>query len=423
MVIKKFQAKTEAEAIVLAKKELGDDITVIHSRNVKPKGFFSFFKKMQVEITVAKDEEDVKRDTDNIKEGVAAIDAARAAAEERAAARESASEKKVREKPAAPQEGRNIDLKADSKADSLAVEARLDNIQSLLEQKLSMQEKERKAEPQKIKEEKDDAKTKELMDFTKLLYNTLIDNEVDEKFANELIGEVEQNFGSNVNVEHILSHIYQKVILKFGKPETIEQADKGAKAVFFIGPTGVGKTTTLAKLASRFKLTDNKRIALFTTDTYRISATDQLKTYANIMGVPFHVIYTPEELLEEYERYKEYDYILIDTAGHSPHNTEQKEDMEKFIHVLDGVAQTENYLVLSATTKYKDLLKICDVYREMTGYRLIFTKLDETECHGNLLNVRMHTMAPMSYVTNGQNVPDDIEVFNPQNAVKRLLGG
>ena len=415
MVIKKFQAKTEAEAIVLAKKELGDDITVIHSRNVKPKGFFSFFKKMLVEITVAKDEENVKSEKENIKEGVAAIDAARAAAEEKAAAA----------KPAAPKQDKiKNEVNASAEAEKRAVEARLDNIQSLLEQKLSVQEKEKKTEPEKnVKQEADDLKTKELMDFTKLLYNTLIDNEVDEKFANELIGEVEQNFGSNVNVEHILSHIYQKVILKFGKPETIEPADRNAKAVFFIGPTGVGKTTTLAKLASRFKLTDNKRIALFTTDTYRISATDQLKTYANIMGVPFHVIYTPEELVEEYERYKDYDYILIDTAGHSPHNTEQKEDMEKFIHVLEGVAQTENYLVLSATTKYKDLLKICDVYREMTGYRLIFTKLDETECHGNLLNVRMHTMAPMSYVTNGQYVPDDIEVFNPQNAVKRLLGG
>ena len=423
MVIKKFQGKTEAEAIVLAKKELGDDITVIHSRNVKPKGFFAFFKKMLVEITVAKDEEDEKREKDSIKEGVAAIDAARAAAEEKAAAKKNVPEKKPAEK-AATAEGRSIDLKADAKADSLAVEARLDNIQSLLEQKLSVQEREKKAEAEKsVKPEQDDAKTKELMDFTKLLYNTLIDNEVEEKFANELIGEVEQNFGSNVNVEHILSHIYQKIILKYGKPETIEPAERNAKAVFFIGPTGVGKTTTLAKLASRFKLTDNKRIALFTTDTYRITATDQLKTYANIMGVPFHVIYTPEELLEEYERYKDYDFILIDTAGHSPHNTEQKEDMEKFIRVLEGVAQTENYLVLSATTKYKDLLKICDVYREMTGYRLIFTKLDETECHGNLLNVRMHTMAPMSYVTNGQNVPDDIEVFNPQNAVKRLLGG
>ncbi len=415
MVIKKFQAKTEAEAIVLAKKELGDDITVIHSRNVKPKGFFSFFKKMLVEITVAKDEENVKSEKDNIKEGVAAIDAARAAAEEKAATVKSAAPK--------PEKAKN-EVNASADAEKRAVEARLDNIQNLLEQKLSVQEKEKKAEPEKnVKQEADDLKTKELMDFTKLLYNTLIDNEVDEKFANELIGEVEQNFGSNVNVEHILSHIYQKVILKFGKPETIEPAERNAKAVFFIGPTGVGKTTTLAKLASRFKLTDNKRIALFTTDTYRISATDQLKTYANIMGVPFHVIYTPEELVEEYERYKDYDYILIDTAGHSPHNTEQKEDMEKFIHVLEGVAQTENYLVLSATTKYKDLLKICDVYREMTGYRLIFTKLDETECHGNLLNVRMHTMAPMSYVTNGQNVPDDIEVFNPQNAVKRLLGG
>ena len=257
----------------------------------------------------------------------------------------------------------------------------------------------------------------------KLLHNTMLDNEVDEKYAKEIIDEIEQINKPNMPFDYALANIYQKMILKFGKPSSITPASSGIKMVFFIGPTGVGKTTTIAKIASIFKVDQKKQVALLTADTYRIAAAEQLRTYANILEVPFRIIYTVEEVEKAMEDFRGYDYILIDTAGHSHQNTTQKDSMRNLIHSMDGKAEKEVYLVLSATTKYRDLISIADSYKEMTDYKLIFTKLDETTTLGNLLNLRLYTDAELSYVTYGQNVPDDIEEFNPQGTVKQLLGG
>jgi flagellar biosynthesis protein FlhF len=158
-------------------------------------------------------------------------------------------------------------------------------------------------------------------------------------------------------------------------------------------------------------------------DTFRIAAAEQLHTYANILEVPFRVIYTIEELENALGDFKDFDYLFVDTAGHSHQNEAQKEAMSAFVHCVDGIAEKEVFLVLSATTKYKDLMMIADSYREMADYKLIFTKLDETTTFGNLMNLKLYTGASISYVTYGQNVPDDIEKFNPQKTVKQLLGG
>lgn len=213
------------------------------------------------------------------------------------------------------------------------------------------------------------------------------------------------------------------MVLKFGQLSSITPAEEGPKVVFFVGPTGVGKTTTIAKIASKFTVDSKKKVALFTTDTYRIAAVEQLRTYANILEVPFFVIYSPEELQSELKNFSKYDYVFVDTAGHSVQNEAAKADMAEFIHSVKEIAESEVFLVLSATTKYKDLLNIADTYTQITEYKLIFTKLDETTTLGNLLNVRLHSGAPMSYVTCGQNVPDDISYFNVQSTVKQLLGG
>ncbi len=406
MVIKKYTAKTEEEAVELAKKELGEDITVIHSRNVKPRGFFAFLKKMQVEITVAKEEE-AARPVNQARDAVMEINRLR---------EKSGKDEDI---PAASAEIK----KAPQSLSEAAVEEKLENIQNLLEQKLKghSESVKDKKQPAEGSGHEADEKSKELVEFCRLLYNTLVENEVSERVANELVDDIKQNCADDMQMEHVLSHIYQKIILKFGRPGLISPAEKGPKVVFFIGPTGVGKTTTLAKIASKLRLSMDKRVILFTTDTYRISATDQLKTYAGILGTPFHIIYTPDELKENYEKYKEADYILIDTAGHSHNNEEQKKEMSTFLNVLKDEAECEYYLVVSATTKYKDLLAIADAYKELADYRLIFTKLDETKEVGNLLNLRLHTSASMSYVTNGQNVPDDIEEFNPQAMARGLL--
>lgn len=402
MIIKKFQGKTEAEAEALAKKELGENFTIIHVKNIKPTGILRIFKRTLVEMTVAKEEE---LELAQSKPGA-----------------ESKGEVSVEKKDDTALQSKPIALMKDvTDKSEKGVEEKLESIQNLLEEKLKKQEEAPK-ENVKMQEEKN-TQSDELLGFVKLLYNTMLDNEVSERYANQMIDEIEQNFNKDVQIEYVLSHIYQKMILKFGKPEGITPAAKGPKIIYFIGPTGVGKTTTLAKIASQFRLAENKNIALFTTDTYRISATDQLKTYANILGVPFQVIYSIDEILSNFELYKEYDYILVDTAGHSHHNAEQKQTMNEFIHAFDEKAETEVYLVLSTTTKYRDLISIADSYSELTKYKLIFTKLDETTTYGNLLNLRLHTMAPMSYVTCGQNVPDDIDMFHPQETVKKLLGG
>ena len=132
---------------------------------------------------------------------------------------------------------------------------------------------------------------------------------------------------------------------------------------------------------------------------------------------------TANPMKQAAEDFKDYDYIMVDTAGHSLHNDELKQDVESYIRVLEDIIECENFLVLSATTKYRDLIEIADAYSEMVAYRLIFTKMDETGATGNLYNIRLRTGAPMSYITNGQDVPDDIEVFNPQKIVRALLGG
>ena len=133
-------------------------------------------------------------------------------------------------------------------------------------------------------------------------------------------------------------------------------------------------------------------------------------------------LYT-EELQTAIDDYWDCDYIFIDTAGRSHQNAEQLEKMKEMVGGLKRPEDYQVFLVLSATTKYRDLQKIADCYGKIAKFELIFTKLDETEAVGNLLNIKLYTDAPIAYVTCGQNVPDDMEMFNPQKTVKQILGG
>lgn len=393
MIIKKFQGKTEDEAVKAAKKEMGENVVVMNVKNIKKKGLFAFLKPQIVEVTVALEEN------------------------ERESRRQVVTQEEV--KMPTPMSGDII--KETAAKENLAIEEeigkRLDSLQSYLEQRLQLNEEER------MEEDKEPEVESEIMVLQKLLYNTMISNEVDEKYANEIIDEIEKINAQNATIDQLLESVYQRMVLKFGQTESITPATEGPKIIFFVGPTGVGKTTTIAKIASRFSLELKKKVALLTSDTYRIAAVEQLRTYANIMEVPFQVIYAPEELQEAIKNFSKYDYIFVDTAGHSPQNESQKEDIAAFIRVAEAMAEIEVFLVMSATTKYRDLIAIADAYTKVTKYKLIFTKLDETSTLGNLLNVKLYSQAPMSYVTYGQNVPDDIDYFSVQSTVKQLLGG
>jgi flagellar biosynthesis protein FlhF len=183
----------------------------------------------------------------------------------------------------------------------------------------------------------------------------------------------------------------------------------------------VGKTTTIAKIASDYVVEEKKKVALLTSDTYRIAAVDQLRTYANILEVPFCVIYSEDDVKEAIQEFAEYDYVFVDTAGHSHQNEEQLNHMKRLVEVVQEAGDSQFFLVLSATTKYRDLQKIVSCYNQVADYQLIFTKLDETDVLGNLLNLKLYTDKSIAYVTHGQNVPNDIELFNPQKTVKQIL--
>lgn len=186
----------------------------------------------------------------------------------------------------------------------------------------------------------------------------------------------------------------------------------------FLGPTGVGKTTTLAKLAARMLIWEKKRVALVTTDTYRIGATEQLKTYGEILGVPVEVVMTPRELRQALDRHHDKDVVLIDTAGRSPRNPIYRQELLSY---LASAQPSDTFLVLSCTTKNRDLLRIAENYQVFKVDKLIFTKLDETPSLGPILNVSRATGLPVAYLSNGQNVPDDLLAASPLELARLIV--
>lgn len=190
------------------------------------------------------------------------------------------------------------------------------------------------------------------------------------------------------------------------------------KVVALIGPTGVGKTTTLAKIAARFVLEQGARVALITADTYRISAVEQLKTYSDILGLPLEIVYNPDALKRAIEKHKDKQLILIDTAGRSQYNEYQMKELSGLLNID---ADIEKHLVMSATTKTSDGIELLENFSICQPDRVIFTKVDETGTHGIILNILHRRKVALSYVTNGQSVPDDIEPASVERLAELLL--
>lgn len=409
MIIKKFVGKTEEEATEAARKELGNGVVVMNVKTTKKKGFSGVFGGRQVEVTVALEE-----DSDSLK-----------AVRREAAKMADPDTAKLQEGMRAAQTAVNVMSES-----SQNIEKKLDSLQTMLVTRFQQEEakaeqgEERSDTPEGEEKENGGAPddgSREQEKFIRLLYNTMMENEVDEKYANQIVDDLEKNRKPNLPFDYILANVYQKMILKFGKAEGITPAARGPKTLLFMGPTGIGKTTTIAKIASHYSVNERKKVALLTADTYRIAAAEQLRTYANILEAPFRVIYSEEEVKKAISDFKDFDYIFVDTAGHSHQNEELLDKMRQLLKAVSEAGECQTFLVLSATTKYRDLQRIAASYKEVTDYQMIFTKLDETSALGNLMNLRLCVEAPIAYVTFGQNVPDDIEQFNPQKTVKSLL--
>lgn len=423
MIIKKFTGKTEAEATEAAQKELGKGVVIMSVRQIKPKGVFSAFKSRMIEVTAALEDEP-QRSTYVRKEQVPLT------------------------APSPENRTNTVEQSTPNPSAARSIEEKLESLQTLLETQLQTRQSQQSEGLQLRTEGQDGSvgevrigeteqsdrdtssevtedaeQNNELKKFRQLIYDTMVENEVDEKYLEKVMEEIDKIQKPNMPFDYLLASIYQRMILKFGKTEEDVEVSQKPRIITFIGPTGVGKTTTIAKIASHYVVDQKRQVALLTLDTYRIAAAEQLRTYANILMVPFRVVYTEEELASAIQDFQDYEYILVDTPGHSPQNKEQLNNLKQMLAQMKQVAECRFYLVLSATTKYRDLIKIADSYRQIADYQLIFTKLDETEALGNLLNMRLYTDTTIAYVTHGQNVPDDIELFNPQKTVKKLLGG
>lgn len=183
------------------------------------------------------------------------------------------------------------------------------------------------------------------------------------------------------------------------------------KRLALIGPTGVGKTTTIAKLAAAYLLMGGKRVAMVTIDTYRIAAVEQLKVYGEIMNLPVEVVISPAQLREVLQRHSNKDLVLIDTAGRSPKDDVSLNELQDFLAVDSDI---EAHLVLSATTRERDLYETASRFGALGPKSLLMTKLDECASLGVLLNVHLRNNCPLSYLANGQKVPEDLVQANAE---------
>jgi len=236
----------------------------------------------------------------------------------------------------------------------------------------------------------------------------------------ELIEELIEELAEKLQEEVQLSHEITSLLLHKKIRKRLKTApEKGAPIQVFIGPTGVGKTTTLAKLAARYALYQGEKVGIITIDHYRIGAVEQMRTYSDITGLPLEVVMTPKELHRAIERFNGCQRILIDTAGRSTLNLAHIQELAGYIQKLPPC---EIFLVISATTKGQDLQLINENFRPMAFNRLIFTKLDETNSYGVLLNGCFLTKLPVIYLTNGQSVPDDICLADVEKMSSLILG-
>lgn len=261
----------------------------------------------------------------------------------------------------------------------------------------------------------------ELPESLFLLFTDLIDAELSEDFARELIDRLRQGAAPN-DLEDL-------VLLKARMARMIEDEIRVTgpisvnpghpRLVALVGPTGVGKTTTIAKLAGNYHLRDRRRVGLITVDTYRIAAVEQLRTYADIIDLPMEVVSTPHEMRQAVNRLANLDLILMDTAGRSPRDEVKIRELQ---YMLAEAEADEVQLVLSSVSSLGSMKKTVRQFADVGVTSLLLTKVDEATGLGNLVPLLRDCKLPLSYITNGQNVPDDIEPADCRRITRMVLG-
>ena len=237
-------------------------------------------------------------------------------------------------------------------------------------------------------------------------YSRLQKAGLDEEFTRELLEELFSSLSPEdyEKTESIEQRGHDLLALRL-RPHIFDVDSKKQRVISLVGPTGVGKTTTIAKLAAHAVLQQKQRVALVTFDTYRIAAVDQLRTYGEILGAPVEVVLTPTEMRQTLDKLQEFDVVFVDSVGRSQQNMMQLSELKAFLEAIQADAV---YLTISATTQYEVMLEIVQNYQIAKPTALIFTKLDEAKSYGLIINLLCKTGLPIAFFANGQGVPDDL---------------
>ncbi|HWP98601.1 MAG TPA: flagellar biosynthesis protein FlhF [Syntrophomonadaceae bacterium] len=382
MKIKSFVGRDYQDAIRQAKQDMGNDAIILHTRQVKKPGLRGLFTHPQVEVTMAIDDT-LRVNMDRLRDML----------------------------PLLLQQQAEANGKAVSIASSGIEESLL--LEEMQKMKLIISEIKSKMCEVEI--------LKGMREPVQEFFHTLVSNNVDKEIALKIVTQVEARLPRDEIVDpewalEVCLHTIQDCFPPV-QPISVTSERKG-NLVFLVGPTGVGKTTTIAKLAANMTFAEQKNVALVTLDTYRVAAVEQLKTFAEIMDIAISVVYSPSELSEALHQFAYNDYIFVDTAGRSPYNYEHLEELRQFVATA---RPQEVILVLSATTPSSELSRIYHKFNTIGIDKLIFTKLDETSTFGQLLNAAHEVQKPIAYITNGQNVPDDIAVPDTWDLAQMLL--
>jgi len=453
MRVKRFRASTMREALQMVKEELGDDAVILKSQNLERSGFFDLMKKEKVEVVAAVDvaEDKVyKHSINERRKPMGNLSYFKTADKQNSTASGTAGTEQKKQSHSFS-DLLNADLKSnprnnrsgsaqfksfDGNLQSRAIRSRTDvsgaavNTSKPFSEEviLNMQEelKELRSLVKSVTGKSsliNDLSIREFADMPSTYAEQvmrLIEKGVEKHIAKMVV----ERAASSISVDNV--HNSRKLIsairktmgamIKTAGPITCKKGK--TKIIALVGPTGVGKTTTLAKLAANSKFIFNKKVALISADTYRMSAIEHLNTFAGIAHLPLSAVYSPDELKASLKAQQDKDLIFIDTAGRSPRDKKYIMELKEF---MDCAQPDEIHLVIPANITYMDLLEAIRRFGVLDVNRVIITKTDETVSIGSILNISTEIDNPVSYITNGQTIPDDIELAKGDRLARLIL--
>ncbi|MEX2219876.1 MAG: flagellar biosynthesis protein FlhF [Phycisphaerales bacterium] len=449
MILKTYRARTMGDALAEVKRDLGKDAVILHTRSYRVGGWLGFGGRPMVEITASDGVNVLPRErkkgtvpTAPAPRPVVIPAAAMRAygmpppAENASARPERAATRAAELVPVAASAGGAGGSAAAAVVEAIASPARgaKDGVTQALDAELAAIKKMVGQVLQCSRQSAVRAGTAatagempgSMPDALFTDYLKLLEGEVAAEIAEDVVGQVRNELSpaeladGGIVRQTVLRHLASMIPAEGDVPRLTPPRDGRPLTLALVGPTGVGKTTTVAKLAAAYKLRHGKRVGLVTTDTYRIAAVDQLRTYAEIIGLPLRVAMSPAEMGAVLEGLRDCEVVLIDTAGRSQRDAGRLDELRRF---LAAARPHHTHLVLSSTASEAVLLEAAERFAAASPDRVIFTKLDEAVNFGVLVTVASRIALKLSYVTTGQEVPDHIEIGSPDRIARLLLEG